>query len=67
MKPSILQDQEKKINQLFFIVDVVVPFSATLFVIFLLQGSMIDTVALLMSVATILVKIFEKKLGRYAK
>ena len=67
MKPSILQDQEKKINQLFFIVDAVVPVSATLFVIFLLQGSLIDTVALLMTVATVLTKIFEKKLGRYAK
>ena len=67
MKPSILQDQERKINQLFFIVDLVVPISATIFVMAFLQGTLVDLVALLMSVFTILIKLFEKKLGAAAK
>lgn len=67
MKPLILQDQEKKINQLFFLIDLVVPISATAFVMILLQGTWIDLIALFMSAATVAVKIFEKKLGAFAK
>lgn len=67
MKPSILQDQERKINQLFFFVDLVVPICATAFVILFLQGTWIDLVALLMAVSTVFIKLFEKKLGGWAK
>lgn len=67
MHSSILENREKKINQLFFIVDILVPVVASVFVILLLQGTLIDLIALLMVAATILTKIFEKKLGSYAK
>ena len=67
MKPAILQNQEKKVNFIFFLVDLIVPISATIFVLLFLQGTAIDTVALLMSLSSILLRIFEKKLGHYAK
>lgn len=67
MQPSILENQEKKVNQLFFIVDLAVPIAAAAFVILFLQGSFKDTIILLMSIATIVIKIFENKLGSYTK
>lgn len=67
MKPAILQNEEKKMNLIMFFVDLIVPISAFLFVMLFLKGTAIDAVALLMSVFTVFVKLFENKIGRFAK
>ncbi|MBQ6995433.1 MAG: chemotaxis protein [Lachnospiraceae bacterium] len=67
MKPSILSNQEKTMNFIMFLVNIAVPVSAFCFVMLFLQGTFIDAIVLLMAVAAGLIKVFENKLGKYAK
>lgn len=67
MEVKMLKDEEKNMNKIMFLVDMVVPVAALMFVLLFLKGTAIDSVVLLMSVASILVRIFEKKLGKIAK
>lgn len=59
--------EEKRMNTLMFWEMTLVPAIALVFVMCFLDGEKEDVVVLLMSVSSILVRIFEKKLGTYAK
>ena len=67
MELSILSSQEKKINFIMFLVNIAVPVSAFTFVMLFLQGTFADAIVLLMAIAACFIRIFEKKLGKYAK
>lgn len=67
MNPEVLKSEEKRMNLIMFASYLMIPVVAFLFVLFFNGGSMKDSVALIMIVLDILIKIFEKPLGKYAK
>ena len=67
MELGILKNVEKQMNLIMFLVSVSVPVAAFGFVMLLLEGTVADAVILLMAVSAVLIKIFEKGLGKYAK
>ena len=61
-------EQEKGLNLIMFGVwGFLIPIAACMFVLLLLHGNVKDTVVLLMSVAAVLIRLFENKLGTKAK
>lgn len=67
MKPSVLTNQEKMMNFIMFLVNIAVPVAAFIFVMLFLQGTFADAIVLLMALAACFVRLFEKRLGKYAK
>lgn len=67
MELDILKNEERKMNFIMFLVCLLMPVAALTFVLLFLQGTAIDCIVLGMGVSSIVVKIFEGKLGRYAK
>ena len=67
MDLEILKNEEKRMNLIECLVNVGVPIAGFVFVMLFLKGTWIDAIVLLWPIASILVRIFEKKLGRYAK
>lgn len=67
MNPEILRNEEKRMNFIMFLFYIAVPIVAFLFVLFFNGGSMRDSIVLLMLASNIIIKIFEKPLGKYAK
>lgn len=67
MNLEILKSEEKRMNFVMFLFYLVIPIVAFLFVLFFNGGSMRDSVALIMTVCSVLIKVFEKPLGKYAK
>ncbi len=68
MELKILKNEEKMMNTImFFLWGLLVPIAAFIFVLFFLGGSMIDAVVFTMTFFGVLTRIFEKKLGKYAK
>ena len=67
MNAEILKQEEKRMNSIMFLFYLTVPIAAFLFVLLFNGGSIKDSIVLLMLVANILIKIFEKPLGKYAK
>lgn len=67
MQLEILKNEEKKMNLIMFLVNVAVPVAGFLFVMLFIQGTLIDAIVLMWPVASILIRVFEKSLGRYAK
>lgn len=68
MQLEVLKNEEKRMNLIMFIVwGFMVPIAAVSFVMLFLGGTIHDTVALLMIVCAVLIRIFEKKLGSKAK
>lgn len=67
MQLEALKNEEKIMNVIMFLFDLVVPFVAFGFVILFNGGTWIDAIALVMPVLAVLIKLFEKLLGRYAK
>lgn len=67
MELNILKNEEKQMNFFMFITMIVIPVAAFTFVMLFIQGTPKDSIVLLMAVASILIRIFEKKLGRIAK
>lgn len=61
------KSEEKRMNTIMFWEMIFIPITAWAFVHFLLDGGRKDNIVLLMAVCSILIRIFEKKLGRYAK
>lgn len=59
--------EEKRMNTIMFWEMIFIPLTAWAFVHFLLDGGRKDDIVLLMAVCSILIRIFEKKLGKYAK
>lgn len=64
---KILENEDKKMNLIMFIFLCVIPVVAFGFVILFNGGTMRDTIAGIMIAAAILIKIFEKPLGKAAK
>ncbi len=67
MKPEVLKNEEKQMNMIIFLTMLVIPVAAFTFVMLFLQGTAIDAVVFLMAGFAILIKLFEKKLGTFAK
>lgn len=67
MELGILKNVEKQMNFIMFLVSVAVPVAAFGFVMLLLHGTAVDATIFLVLVTGVLVKIFEKQLGKYAK
>lgn len=67
MNLKVIQNEEKNMNFFMFLVSIGVPIAALSFVILFLEGTAIDAIVLLMAITGILVRVFEKKLGTYAK
>lgn len=67
MELNILKNEEKKMNLLFFVFLLVIPCVALGYVLLFNNGAAKDCIVLLMMLASVLVKLFEKVLGKFAK
>lgn len=67
MEINILKDEERKMNKIMFYINIILPISALMFVLFFLNGTARDSVVLIMVVASALIRMFEKKLNNIAK
>lgn len=67
MELEVLKNEEKLMNRIMFLFDTIIPAVAFTYVMLFNGGSWIDAIVLCMSALSILVKIFEKPLGTYAK
>ncbi len=67
MELEILKNEEKRMNMILFVFLDVIPIVAVVYVLLFNGGSGRDAVALAMVAASLLIKVFEKKLGAYAK
>lgn len=64
---KILENEEKQMNFIMFLLMIGVPVAALGFVLIFLQGTLKDCSILIMPVISIAIRIYEKKLGGYAK
>lgn len=67
MNLEILKNEEKRMNFIMFLFYSAIPLVAFLYVLFFNGGSLKDSIVLLMTLGGLLVKAFEKVLGRSAK
>ncbi len=67
MQLEVLKNEEKQMNVIECFVNMGVPIAGFVFVMLFVQGTWIDAVIFLWPLASILVRIFEKNLGQYAK
>lgn len=67
MQLSVLKNEEKQMNFIMFLVMIFVPVAAFGFVMLFLGGTAKDSVCLFMALSSVVVRIFEKQLGKYAK
>lgn len=67
MELSILKNEEKRTNFIMFLFYAAVPFVAFLYVLFFNGGSVRDSIALTMAASGLMIKLFERILGKYAK
>ena len=67
MELEILKNEEKRMNFIMFLFLVIIPCVAMGYVLLFNNGSSRDMIVLLMTGASIVVKLFEKLLGKYAK
>ena len=67
MELNVLKNVERKKNLMMFVVNTIVPIAGFVFVMLFIHGTIRDSIVLLMTVASLLVRLFEVKLGRIAK
>lgn len=67
MSLDVLKNEEKLMNRILFLFDTVIPIVAFTYVMLFNGGSWIDAVALIMTVISIVTKLLEGVLGKYAK
>ena len=67
MELEILKNEEKRQNLIMFLFLVAIPVVAFTYVLLFNNGTVKDIVALLISLAGLLIRILEKPLGKYAK
>ena len=67
MELEILKNEEKRMNLIVFLFLAIIPVVALTYVLLFNGGTFKDIIVLLMVVCDVLVKIFEKPLGKYAK
>lgn len=67
MELEVLKNEEKRMNIIMFLFLLVIPVVAFVYVLLFNGGGMKDAIALTMVVGSIITKILEKPLGKYAK
>lgn len=67
MELQILKNEEKQMNFMMFLLNLLLPIAAVAFVMLFIDGTLIDAVAFVMSASAIVIRIFEKSLGKVAK
>lgn len=67
MNLNILKNEEKKMNLIMFGVNIFIPVAAFSFVMLFLNGTAKDAIIFLMALFGVLIKLFEKLLGKYTK
>ena len=67
MELEILKNEEKRTNFIMFLFYAAVPIVAFLYVLLFNGGAARDSIVLIMVAANLLIKVFEKNLGKYAK
>lgn len=67
MELQILKNEEKRMNFTMFLFLAIIPVVAVTYVLLFNKGTVKDSIALLMVVCSFLIRIFEKKLGKWAK
>lgn len=67
MQLNILKNEEKKMNTFMFLVYIIIPIAALGFVLLFLDGTAVDCIVLLMALASIMIRLLEKRLGGMAK
>ena len=67
MELSVLQNEEKQMNKIMFLANIGIAIAAFGYVLLFLGGTAKDAVVFLMVLFSILTKVFESKLGKYAK
>lgn len=67
MNLNILKNEEKQMNNIMFIMNMLVPVCAFSWVKLLLNGTIKDSIIFLMFIATILLKLLERYTGKYTK
>lgn len=67
MKLNVLENEERLMNLIMFLANIAIPIVAFGFVYLFIDGTAKDAIVFLMALFSILIKIFEKPLGRLAK
>ncbi|MDP4143647.1 MAG: methyl-accepting chemotaxis protein [Bacillota bacterium] len=67
MKLDILKGEEKQMNFIMFWINIFVPIIGFVFVRFFINGNSRDAIVFVMALGGLIVKVLEKKLGKYAK
>lgn len=67
MNLNILKNEEKQMNNIIFIMNIIVPICAFSWVKLLLNGTIKDSIIFLMFIATIVLKLLERYTGKYTK
>lgn len=67
MKLEILKNEEKSMNLIMFLVNLVVSVAAFFYVMLFISGTPIDAIVFTMTVSAVLIRLFEKPLGPIAK
>lgn len=67
MELRVLKDEEKLMNLIFFLFLVAIPIVAFLYVLFFNGGGARDSVVMLITLSSLIIKAFEKSLGEKAK
>ena len=67
MNLNVLKNEEKQMNFIMFLANIAIAISAFSFVLLFLGGSMKDAIVFLMALFSVLIRVFEKKLGGLAK
>lgn len=67
MNVEILKNEEKRMNQIMFVFLTIIPVVAFVYVLLFNGGAKRDSIALVMVGCSLIVKLLEKSLGKYAK
>ncbi|MDE7477766.1 MAG: chemotaxis protein [Lachnospiraceae bacterium] len=67
MDLAVLKNEEKRMNIIMFVFMVAIPIVAFIYVLLFNGGQARDAIALIMTACSVLVKLLEKLLGKYAK
>ena len=67
MELEILKNEEKRMNMIMFLFLAIIPCVAVGYVLLFNNGALRDCIVLTMVAGSILVRIFEKQLGSFAK
>lgn len=67
MQLEILKNEAKQMNRIMFLILLLLPIAAFGFVMLFIQGTAKDAIALIITIAAILIRMFEQRLGQIAR